>query len=88
MTHANVVSVFAPIQDSFEDDFKGTQAVFLIGAAFAALGGIVAWTLIPDRERTLETEDKLFREYLDANGWIWDSGIPLEAELKSTTFQL
>lgn len=33
--------VFMPIQDSFSDVQKGTQAVFLIGAGFAAVGGIV-----------------------------------------------
>lgn len=80
--------VFTPIQSSFGDDFKGTQAVFLIGAAFAAVGGLVAWFLIPDRERDLESEDVRFREYLEANGWTCDFGDTLQGELKSTTYKI
>lgn len=58
--------VFTPIQNSFSSTEKGTQGVFLIGAAFAAVGGIIAWTLVPDRERDLESEDAKFREVSDA----------------------
>ncbi|KAI5461005.1 major facilitator superfamily domain-containing protein [Mariannaea sp. PMI_226] len=61
--------VFTPIQNSFSDEQKGIQAVFLIGAAFAAVGGIIAWFLIPDRERDLENEDARFRVYLEENGY-------------------
>ncbi|CEJ92828.1 hypothetical protein VHEMI08458 [[Torrubiella] hemipterigena] len=61
--------VFLPIQNSFADDEKGVQGVFLIGAAFALVGGLVAWFLIPDKDRDLESEDYLFREYLIQNGY-------------------
>ncbi|KAL5610336.1 hypothetical protein FOVSG1_005017 [Fusarium oxysporum f. sp. vasinfectum] len=60
---------FTPIQDSFSDKQRGIQAVFLIGAAFAAVGGLVAWLLIPDKEKELETEDAQFRLYLEQNGY-------------------
>jgi len=38
--------VFTPIQDSFSDMEKGQQGVFLIGAGFAVVGGLIAWFLI------------------------------------------
>ncbi|KAK3677901.1 hypothetical protein LTR78_001996 [Recurvomyces mirabilis] len=79
--------VFTPIQDSFDSDQKGVQAVFLIGAAFAAVGGIIAWTLIPNRERDLEGEDVRFREYLAEHGYTTDFGESLEKELKTTSFK-
>lgn len=60
---------FTPIQDSFSDKQRGIQAVFLIGAAFAAVGGLVAWFLIPDKDRELESEDAQFRLYLEQNGY-------------------
>ncbi|KZT34751.1 MFS general substrate transporter, partial [Sistotremastrum suecicum HHB10207 ss-3] len=40
--------VFLPIQDSFPNTFKGTQAVFVIGSAFSLVGAIVTWFLIPE----------------------------------------
>ncbi|KAK4943305.1 hypothetical protein LTR10_017148 [Elasticomyces elasticus] len=79
--------VFTPIQDSFSDVQKGTQAVFLIGAGFAALGGIIAWTLIPDRDRQLDSEDVKFREYLAAHGYEADFGESLIQEVKTTSFR-
>ena len=79
--------VFTPIQNSFSSTEKGTQAVFLIGAAFAAVGGIIAWFLLPDRERQLEDEDAKFREYLEANGYYGDFGESVEKEIKSTAFR-
>jgi hypothetical protein len=45
------------------------QAEFLIGAAFALVGGIIAWVFIPNRERELEGEDARFRQYLLDNGF-------------------
>ncbi|KIX09544.1 uncharacterized protein Z518_00624 [Rhinocladiella mackenziei CBS 650.93] len=78
--------VFTPIQNSFSDTQKGTQAVFLIGAAFAAIGGIIAWTLIPDRERDLESEDAKFRQYLEAHGYDGDFGESLIQEIRTTSF--
>ena len=79
--------VFTPIQNSFSDDFKGTQAVFLIGAAFALVGGIIAWVFIPNNHLALESEDAKFREYLAANGYSGSFGESLEEELKSTTLK-
>lgn len=61
--------VFIPIQNSFGDANKGVQGVFLIGAAFAMTGAIISWFLIPDKERDLENEDALFREYLAQHGY-------------------
>ncbi|KAH0846130.1 hypothetical protein FOPE_12680 [Fonsecaea pedrosoi] len=79
--------VFTPIQDSFGDTQKGTQAVFLIGAGFAAAGGIISWIFIPDRDRELESEDAKFREYLAAHGYEGDFGESLIAEVKTTAFK-
>ncbi|KAK5107635.1 hypothetical protein LTR62_000970 [Meristemomyces frigidus] len=79
--------LFTPIQDSFSGEEKGVQGVFLIGAAFAAVGGIIAWTLIPDRERDLEGEDARFRAYLVEHGHSAEFGDSLEKELKTTTFK-
>ena len=62
--------------------------MFLIGAAFAATGGIIAWTLIPDRERDLESEDARFRAYLEEHGFSGDFGESLTQELKSTAFKV
>ncbi|KAM0269815.1 hypothetical protein ACHAPA_004025, partial [Fusarium lateritium] len=60
---------FTPIQDSFSDKQRGIQAVFLIGAAFATVGGLVAWFLIPHKDKELESEDAQFRLYLEQNGY-------------------
>ncbi|KAF9893028.1 hypothetical protein FE257_012439 [Aspergillus nanangensis] len=61
--------VFTPIQESFDSPAKGQQAIILIGSAFALVGGLVAWFLIPDMSRELETEDARFRAYLEENGY-------------------
>lgn len=61
--------VFTPIQNSFDTTAKGQQAVFLIGAAFTVVGGLVGWFLIPDMSRELETEDAKFKAYLEENGY-------------------
>lgn len=61
--------VFTPIQNSFSDAEKGIQGVFLIGAAFAAVGGLIAWFLIPTMDEDLESEDARFRVYLEQNGF-------------------
>lgn len=80
--------VFTPIQDSFSDVDKGNQAVFLIGAAFAAIGGLIAWFLIPDKEKDLESEDVRFRAYLQENGYSADFGESLVEEVRSTTYKV
>ncbi|GES61955.1 inorganic phosphate transporter [Aspergillus terreus] len=60
--------VFTPIQDAFDSPARGQQAVFSIGAAFTLVGGVVAWWLIPDMARDLETENARFRAFLVENG--------------------
>lgn len=80
--------VFTPIQNSFGDGQKGVQAVFLIGAAFAAVGGIIAWVFIPDRERELEGEDARFRAYLEEHGYDTAFGESLVEQVKSTQFKI
>jgi hypothetical protein len=79
--------VFTPIQNSFSDTQKGTQAVFLIGAGFAAMGGIIAWVFIPDRDRELESEDAKFREYLADHGYEGVFGESLIEEVRTTGFK-
>ncbi|KAK0266137.1 hypothetical protein LTR02_000917 [Friedmanniomyces endolithicus] len=80
--------VFTPIQNSFSDTEKGVQGVFLIGAAFAMVGGLISWLLIPDRERDLESEDARFRAYLESAGYSGAFGESLEKEIKTTAFKL
>lgn len=81
--------VFTPIQDSLGSGQKGQQGVFLIGSAFAVVGGIIAWVLIPDMERDLEGEDVRFRRYLEENGFDTSTlgGDSLIEQMKSTTFK-
>jgi MFS family permease len=79
--------VFGPIQKSFPNDFQGVQAVFLIGAAFAAVGGVLSYALIPDRARDLEDEDVRFREYLSHHGYSTVFGESFEQQTKSTIFK-
>ena len=80
--------VFTPIQNSFDGEYEGVQAVFLIGAAFAATGGIIAYTLIPDRERDLESEDARFRAYLEEHGFSSEFGETLDQEIKGSAFKV
>ena len=60
----------------------------MIGAAFAAVGAIIAYTLIPNRDRELESEDAKFRAYLAEHGFSTEFGETLEQELKSTAFKV
>jgi hypothetical protein len=62
--------------------------VFLIGASFAAVGGLISWFLIPDKERDLEDEDAKFREYLAQHGYHGMWGETLEEEIKTTNFKI
>jgi len=81
--------VFSPIQDSFSDPQSGVQAVFLIGAAFAAVGGLIAWFLLPDMTgRNLEDEDVRFRQYLEEHGYKGIFGESMEDEIKTTAYKL
>lgn len=82
--------VFTPIQTSLGSGQKGQQGVFVIGSAFAIVGGIIAWVFIPDMERDLEGEDVKFRRYLEENGFDTSGlgGQSLTEEAKGTTFKL
>lgn len=80
--------VFTPIQDSFSDTEKGQQGVFLIGSAFAIVGGLIAWVFIPDKERDLESEDVRFRDYLEEKGFDTSFyGESLVEQTKTTSFK-
>jgi len=81
--------VFTPIQDSFSSTQRGQQGVFLIGSAFAMVGGLIAWFLIPDKEKDLESEDVRFRTYLEERGFDTSFyGVTLEDEMKTTAFKI
>ena len=80
--------VFTPIQNSFSDAQKGVQGVFLIGASFAIVGGIISWIFIPDRERELESEDASFSQYLLDHGFSASFGESIEKEIESTQFKI
>ena len=82
--------VFTPIQNSLGSGLKGQQGVFLIGSAFAIVGGGIAWVLIPDMGRELESEDSRFRRYLEENGFDTSGlgGESLVGEVKGTAFRL
>lgn len=80
--------VFTPIQNSFSSDLQGVRALFMIGGAFAAVGGLITWFLIPNRERDLESEDERFRAYLAEHGYSNEFGETLEQNVKSTAFKI
>ncbi len=81
--------MFTPIQDSFSNTEKGQQGVFLIGSAFAIVGGLIAWFLIPDKERDLESEDVRFRAFLEEKGFDTSVyGESLVSQTKTTGFKL
>lgn len=62
--------VFTAILNSYADNpAKGNQVAFLIGSAFAVLGAIIAYFVIPDVSRRLEDDDEAWKVYLAANGW-------------------
>lgn len=72
--------VFTPIQNAFHDEFKGQQAVFLIGSAVSILGALATYALIPDHNEMLEDEDEAWRRYLEENGVSTEAmGEPIEA---------
>jgi hypothetical protein len=62
--------VFTAILNSYVDDpAKGDQVAFLIGSAFAVLGALVAFFVIPDVSRRLEDDDAAWKVYLADHGW-------------------
>ncbi|KAH8704143.1 major facilitator superfamily transporter [Talaromyces proteolyticus] len=71
--------VFKPILASWgADEFRGTQAVFLIGSGFALLGALLAWFVLVDSDQELDRGDQEWKDYLAANGYShvqWGTGI-------------
>lgn len=62
--------VFTAILNSYSSDpSKGNQVAFLIGSAFAVLGALVAFFVIPDVSRKLEDDDRDWKVYLADHGW-------------------
>ncbi len=62
--------VFTAILNSYTDNpGKGDQTAFLIGSAFAVLGALIAFFVIPDVSRNLEDDDAAWKVYLADNGW-------------------
>ncbi|KAJ4861865.1 sugar transporter domain-containing protein [Trichoderma breve] len=55
---------------------KGNQVAFLIGSAFAVLGALVAYFVIPDVSRRLDDDDAAWKVYLADHGWdaTWGDG--------------
>lgn len=81
--------VFTPIQNAFSDEFKGQQAVFLIGSAVSILGAMLTYACIPDMSETLEDEDEAWRLYLEENGIDTRSmGEPIEASASGTVVKV
>lgn len=66
--------VFSAILASWADEQKANQATFLIGAAFAVVGALVAWFVIPDVSARLGDEDEAWKRYLAENGWTAEWG--------------
>ena len=62
--------VFTAILNSYVDDpSKGNQTAFLIGSAFAVLGALIAFFVIPDVSRRLDDDDAAWKVYLADHGW-------------------
>lgn len=77
-------AVFAPILASYGDSvYKGNQAVFLIGSAFALAGAISSWFIIPDTSSQLENEDDAWKAYLKEQGYEIQWGDENTADPKS-----
>ncbi|KAF8885506.1 hypothetical protein BD779DRAFT_1471625 [Infundibulicybe gibba] len=58
-------AVFPAIVASYPAEIKAQQVIFLIGAGIAVFSIVMLWALIQDRERQLESEDALFKAYLE-----------------------
>ena len=64
------IQVFKPILARWGDNvYRGNQAVFLIGSGFAALGGLIAWFVIPDIDTRLQSEDDVWKAYVQGHGY-------------------
>lgn len=66
--------MFTAILNSYSDGEKGNQVAFLIGSAFAVLGSLIAFFVIPDVSARLDDEDTLWKAYLAEHGWQADWG--------------
>lgn len=67
--------VFTAILNSYADEpEKGNQAAFLIGSAFAVLGALLAFFVIPEVSTRLDDDDQAWKQYLLDNGWEADWG--------------
>jgi MFS family permease len=63
--------VFTAILNSYvKDPTKGDQVAFLIGSAFAVLGAVIAFFVIPDVSRKLKDDDAAWKVYLADHGWV------------------
>jgi hypothetical protein len=63
--------------------------VFLISSGFAICGSLIAWFLLPDRSRELETEDARFRGELIARGYYPEAfGEGLKSNLKFSVYDI
>jgi hypothetical protein len=75
--------VFTAILNSYVDDpAKGDQVAFLIGSAFAGLGAIIAFFVIPDVSRRLEDDGADWRVYLADHGWeaTWGDSVTVDSK--------
>lgn len=62
--------VFTAILNSYTDEpSRGNQIAFLIGSAFAVLGALIAFFVIPDISPRLDENDAAWKVYLADNGW-------------------
>ncbi|KAH7175640.1 major facilitator superfamily domain-containing protein [Dactylonectria macrodidyma] len=63
--------VFTAILNSYDEEnaSKGNQTAFLIGSAFAVLGALIAFFVIPDVSARLEDDDAAWKVYLADHGW-------------------
>ncbi|PWN91093.1 MFS general substrate transporter [Acaromyces ingoldii] len=59
---------FGAIQDRLGEGNAGTQGVFLCGAAFSVVGGLLTLACIPVMTDKLQDEDERFEAILAANG--------------------
>lgn len=67
--------VFTAILNAYTDDSgKGNQVAFLIGSAFAVLGALIAFFVIPDVSRQLDDDDAAWKVYLADHGWTAEWG--------------
>ncbi|KAI9041280.1 MFS general substrate transporter [Aspergillus affinis] len=74
--------VFKPILASWgEDEFHGTQAVFLIGSGFAVLGALVAWFVLVDPDKELDNGDQEWKDYLAIKGYHVQWGVEGQNEV-------